>query len=232
MTGTLGQALRNHPLAFSLTALGFLVGYHALLALVVIIRFDGWPNYFTHHDLVGNLGLIVEGTSHWRDLLPLLYQEPWLEFGYRNAEYYGIAEWSYLIMPSRLLLVVLSGVSMGMSVALLRESARDEARQGRRCLAATGGGAVLLGLGTASLTWIVCCAYPSWVVLLAMLGVGTNLALAMEPLGVAIVVGGISLQLLAVFIQAKQLRRAGDQQRFGKKDRPEPRIESRALTHG
>ncbi len=194
------RAIRRHPWAFVVTFLGFLLGYHALMALTVILRFDGLPNYFTHYDVVQNLGLIMEGTGNWSDRLNLFYEEPWLEFGYANPDYYGIAEWSYMIMPLRLILVSLTALALGLSVALWRD-ARN--RTGNRCLAVSGGGALMLGLGTASMTWIVCCATPSWVVLLAMLGLGVNLALALEPLGSALVLAGLVLQILVVVYLAR-----------------------------
>lgn len=194
------RAIRRHPWAFGLTFTGFLLGYHAFLALTVILRFDGMPNYFTHYDVVKNAGLIMEGTGNWSDRLNLFYQEPWLEFGYSNPDYYGLAEWSYMIMPSRLILVALTALALAFSVALWRD-ARN--RTGNQCLAISGGGALMLGLGTASLTWIVCCATPSWVVLLAMLGLGVNLALALEPLGSALVVAGLILQIIVVVYLAR-----------------------------
>lgn len=199
------STIRRHPWAFSVTFLGFLLGYHALLALMVILRFDGMPNYFSYHEVMKNLGLIMEGTGNWNDRLSLFYQEPWLEFGYANPDYYGIAEWSYMIMPSRLILVALTALALGLSVALWRD-ARN--RTGNQCLAISSGGALMLGLGTASLTWVVCCATPSWVVLLAMLGMGTNLALALEPWGMALVLAGLVLQLLVVVYLARSAGRA------------------------
>ena len=199
------RAIRRHPWAFALTFLGFLLGYHALLALMVILRFDGMPNYFSYHDVVKNLGLIMEGTGHWGDRLRLFYQEPWLEFGYANPEYYGIAEWSFMIMPSRLILVALTALALGLSLVLWLDARNRTASQ---CLAVGGGGALMLGLGTASLTWVVCCAYPSWVVLLAMLGMGTNLALSLEPWGAALVITGVVLQLSVVVYLARAASRA------------------------
>ena len=202
------RAIHRHPWAFALTFAGFVLGYHALLALMVILRFDGMPNYFTHYDVVQNLALIMDGTNHWGDRLALFYQEPWLEFGYKNPDYYGIAEWSYMIMPSRLILVSFTALVLGLSVALWRDSRN---RTGGQSLAVSSGGALMLGLGTASLTWIVCCATPSWVVLLAMLGMGTNLALALEPLGTGLVVAGLALQILVVVYLARQAAKTATQ---------------------
>ncbi|MFE8071825.1 hypothetical protein QQM79_12275 [Marinobacteraceae bacterium S3BR75-40.1] len=197
------RAIRRHPWAFAMTFAGFLLGYHALLALLVTLRFEGLPNYFMHYDVTQNLALIMDGTESWRDRLKLFYQEPWLEFGYRNPDYYGIAEWSYIIMPSRLLLVTLTALALGLSTALWLD-VRNQT--GRRCLAVSSGGAIMLGLGSASLTWVVCCATPSWIVVLSMLGLGTQIALSLQPWGTALIVAGLVLQFFVVVYLARQVR--------------------------
>ena len=177
-------------------AAGFLVGYHLLLALVVLLRFEAWPNYFHVHALAENFVLILRGTPSWIDAIGIAIQEPWLEFGYANPDYYGIAEWSYMILPSRLLMVVLASVLLAVA---WQDTRQGSAPYPARSLNLTG--AMLLGLGCASLTWVVCCAYPSWIVLLAILGLDTALALRLEPLGLAFVLGGLGLQIGALYWQ-------------------------------
>ena len=61
---------------------------------------------------------------------------------------------------------------------------------------------IAAALGNVTLSWVVCCSAPSWVVGLAMLGMSSSLALALEPLGYMInlfAYGGLlpALNLLA-----------------------------------
>src|SRR5690606_229542 len=56
-------------------AAGFLVGYHLLLALVVLLRFEAWPNYFHVHALAENFVLILRGTPSWIDAIGIAIQE-------------------------------------------------------------------------------------------------------------------------------------------------------------
>lgn len=206
MSTELRDSIRRYPVRFFLVAFSFVLGYHLLLGAFVFLRFDAWPNYFTVHDFFGNIGLIFSGTPSWRDAARLLIQEPWLETGYANPDYYGLAEWSYLVMPSRVLVILLAGVLLAAGwVQAHNARVNLQSAEARACpklkpaVAASGLGALLLGIASASLTWVVCCAYPSWIVLLAMLGVSTALAIALEPLEAPLLLLGLGIQLFALW---------------------------------
>jgi len=184
--------LASRPVRVLLLTTGILLTYHLLLALVVLVRFQAWPNYFRVYPLLENLGLVLTGTPSWLDAFGIAIQEPWLEFGYANPDYYGIAEWSYMILPSRLLLVALASLLLAISWSRLKS-----------CPATSLAGASLVGIGSASLTWVVCCGYPSWIVLLSILGLDTAIALQLEPWGLGIVLTGVGLQLATLYWQRR-----------------------------
>ena len=70
--------------------------------------------------------------------------------------------------------------------------------------AAATGGATLVGFSSAPLSWVVCCATPTWVVSLAMMGMSASLALWLEPLGDFITIAGFLLLFLSVWFLARR----------------------------
>ena len=183
---------------------GFVVLYYTGLLLFTMLRFGEIPNYLVFHDVIGNYRLIFKGTPALSDAVPILMDEAWFEAGYKNPLYYGIATWSYMLVPPKVLLVFLTGVMLA-TVAVLAASGKEAACSTSPVpLYATAGiGSALVGLTSATLTWVVCCATPSWVVSLAMLGMSVSLALWLEPAGIILTPLGL---LLIVGIIVRQLR--------------------------
>jgi hypothetical protein len=70
---------------------------------------------------------------------------------------------------------------------------------------AAGISSSFIGLTSATLTWVVCCATPSWTVALAMLGMSSSVALLLEPLGVLMTVTGLCLMVFVIYYQLKQI---------------------------
>jgi hypothetical protein len=93
-------------------------------------------------------------------------------------------------------LIVLSSYSRNKSCPI---------RNRRKLYAVAGVGSGLVGISSATLTWVVCCATPSWVVGLAMLGMSTSLALWLEPFGKIINVLGLVLIVSIIFLQLKSI---------------------------
>ena len=60
----------------------------------------------------------------------------------------------------------------------------------------------------ATVTWVVCCAGPTWVVVLAMLGLGSSLALTLQPLGWLMAPIGLALVGGAVYLEAQRAAEA------------------------
>ena len=71
-------------------------------------------------------------------------------------------------------------------------------------MAAASGGAAMVGLSSATLSWVVCCATPTWVVSLAMMGMSASLALWLEPVGDLITIAGFSLLFFSVWFLARR----------------------------
>lgn len=188
-------------------SVGFLVLYELGLVLAMVARFGEWPNYYTVYDLFESCALVLERTPALQDTIPILLSQPVFEAGYKNPRYYNIAEWSFMLMPAKMLLVFVVGGLLA-TFAVLRVEARRRACDAKPLSGAAASaafGAGLVGLTSASLSWVVCCATPSWVVSLAMLGVSTPIALALRPAGTLITATGILLVLGAVICQSRFL---------------------------
>jgi len=188
-------------------SVGFVVLYYSGLLLVTMIRFAEIPNYVVFHDVIGTYGLIFQGTPSLQDAIPILIDEPWFETGYKNPLYYGVATWSFMLIPPKMLLVFLMGILLGIFI-ILSLYKRDKScpiKNDNRLYAAAGTGTVFISLTSATLTWVVCCATPSWVVALAMLGMSASLALWLEPLGLVLTISGLLLMVWVIIAQLKTL---------------------------
>lgn len=198
------RAVVNHRARWLAISLGFVVLYYVGLLVFTMLRFGEIPNYAVFHDVFGAYRLIFDGTPALSDVLPIVMDEAWFEAGYKNPLYYGIATWSYMLIPPKVLLVFLTGVLVA-TVVVLAATGKELVcpTSPIPAYATAGTGAALVGLTSATLTWVVCCATPSWVVSLAMLGMSVSLALWLEPAGMILPPLGLAL---IVGIIVKQLR--------------------------
>jgi len=185
--------------------LGFVVAYYVGLLLLTIVRFRQLPNYLEVYDVIGSYRLILRSTPAWADAWPILADEPWLEAGFKDPHYYGVATWSYLLIPAKMGVVLLAGALLAVVLVLtarLRASSCRTARAHTYAVATVG--TTFVALTSATLTWVACCATPSWVVALTMLGMSSSLALWLDPLGAVLTAAGF---LLFAGLIAHQLRR-------------------------
>jgi len=150
---------------------------------------------------------IFEGTPSLKDALRILVDEAWIETGYKNPDYYGVATWSYMLIPPKMLIVIIMSALVATLIVLSSYSRNKSCpiRNRRKLYAVAGVGSGLVGISSATLTWVVCCATPSWVVGLAMLGMSTSLALWLEPFGKIINVLGLVLIVSIIFLQLKSI---------------------------
>lgn len=159
-------------------ALQQLVMFFALL-----LRFRDLPNYVSVFNWPGNVLHIIRSTPSVRDMAGIIREEWLIEIGRMNYDYgTGISEWSLNVIPSRLLVLCLLGAMVGLAFSLMRR-ATCTAPTAAGLRATTGVGAFLVALTNVTMSWVVCCATPSWVVGLAMLGLGTSTSLALERSG-------------------------------------------------
>jgi len=70
---------------------------------------------------------------------------------------------------------------------------------------ATGAGALVGGAAATTITWVVCCAAPTWVVGLAVMGVGVTTALALQPFGGWLLLLGLSTLVTSAILLLRQL---------------------------
>lgn len=198
------HVIKRHWILWLVIGIGFFALYYVGLLLATMLRFGELPNYVVLHDVVRTYRLINDGTPSLIDMIPILIDEPWFETGYKNPHYYGIATWSYMLIPPKMLVVLLTG-GLVATIAVLAVTERRIACPAlpARAYATAGMGTALVGLTSATLTWVVCCAAPTWVVGLAMLGMSSSLALLLEPFGMVLLPLGL---LLVIGTVVKQLR--------------------------
>lgn len=175
----------------SITLILPLVYYIALMASLVI-RFGNLPNYITFYDWGRNVMRILDSTPSIRDSISIIKDEWLLEIGYMNYDFgTGISEWSLFIVPVKVFIVIALGALVATNFLLLRSlqacfksnSLPMNFSYKRASGTATGLGAALVATASVSLSWVVCCSTPTWVVGLSMLGLGASTALWLEPLG-------------------------------------------------
>lgn len=208
------NALSQHKLMWISLTLLFFASYYVLLLVLTMIRFQEIPNYLVVHDVFHVYALIWQGTPSVVDAIPIFLGEPWIEMGYKNPAYYGVATWSYMLIPPKMLLVFLMGMLLSTVIVLtvhLRQTAcllsRREPGMPKQVIAAAGVGTSLISLTSATLTWVVCCATPSWSVALAMLGMSASMALWLEPAGQFLTLTGVALLIAAIVYESKLLSR-------------------------
>lgn len=200
---TVGSTLRAQAGLWLLMTVAFTVGYYLLLMASLIIRFGNLPNYAVAYDWPGSVMTIIRSTPSIRDMPPIIAEEYLLEFGYMNYDYgLGISEWALNIIPYKVfLMLILSGL-LAANLLLLRS--RKSCSSGTRLRAgtATGLGAGFVAVTSATMSWVVCCATPTWIVGLSMLGLGVSTAFWIEPLGPWLMAGGYLLLVAGMLAMA------------------------------
>jgi hypothetical protein len=210
LAAAVGSAVAERWALWAAIATGFVVVYNVMLLAALIVRFGDLPNYATVYDYPGNVLRIVASTPSALDAVEIVRDEWLLEIGFMNYSFgNGISEWSLTILPAKLVLLLAVGALLATTIVLALP-ARDgacAAASGRKAIGAASGGAALVGFSSATLSWVVCCAAPTWVVSLAMLGMSASLALWLRPFGDVITVSGFALLATAVVVLAR--RRSG-----------------------
>jgi hypothetical protein len=199
-----GLARRRRLIAA--TALAFPLAFYALLLTALVIRFGHLPNYVTPYDWFGNVARIIHGTKSIRDMVPIILDEWLVEIGYMDFDYgHGIAEWSLSIVPHKFAILVMIGALGGVNMALLLDQ-KPSRTMTRQCATAARSG-ILASMGTlcASLTSVTlfsvaCCATPSWVASLTILGLATSTAFALEPFGTVAALAGITALVISALL--------------------------------
>ncbi|MBX2880344.1 MAG: hypothetical protein KTR32_10455 [Granulosicoccus sp.] len=184
-----------------------------LQLILLVLRFGELPNYLINYDWAASVVTIVQSTPSLKDMLPIIFEEWWIEIGFMNYDYgNGISEWSLNVIPSRLVIMCVLGAMLA-TLVLLRRNKACHAFDSPATLTGAGVGTLLIFATSVAMSWVVCCATPSWVVGLAMLGLSVSVSLALEDLGPTLFYSGFALLTVAILLtsrnQAVQLRRTG-----------------------
>jgi hypothetical protein len=210
----LQREVRGSARLWLLVAIGFFVGFQLLQLALLIGRFQVFPNYLIVHDWFANIARIVRMTPSVGDMIPIMLDEWLVEVGSINYSFgRGVAEWSFVLIPGKAVIVLGIAALVATNLVLLRAAWRTcgiFARLGSS--AATGAGAIVAGAAATTITWVVCCAAPTWVVGFAVLGVGVTTALALQPFGGWLLLLGLSTLVTSAILLLRQLspRRSRD----------------------
>lgn len=196
---TAGSVLREtvatNRRAWLAMTLGFTLLYHLGLLASASLSTGHLPNYVAFYNWPANVLRIIRSTPSIGDMLPIISDEWLIETGAMNYHYgHGIAEWSLAVIPTRVGMTLLLGALVATSILLLRRSreACPLAERGAGATA-TGVGALFVGTANITMTWVACCATPSWVVGLALVGFESSSAFALMPYGGALLGGGFTV---------------------------------------
>jgi len=206
-----GRSIRERLAGWLMITFGFLVLYYLALLASLMVRFGRVPNYVTAYDWPASVATIIRSTPSFSDTVPIIMEEWLLEVGYMNMDYgLGLSEWSLNLIPAKMVVILLLGAMIATVWALLRhQSVACRRQQTLSAMATAGTGSFLVALTGATLSWVVCCATPSWIVGLAMLGLGVATANWIEPIGVWINLGGFAILAATILGLARQMAGEG-----------------------
>lgn len=226
---TIGDVLHRRFSLWLILTLSFTVGYYLLLMASLILRFGNLPNYARVYNWPESVWTIVRSTPSIRDMPPIIAEEYLLEFGYMNYDYgLGISEWALNIIPYKVvLMLVLSGL-LAANLLLLRTKTSCSTGSRLKAGAATGLGAGFVAVTSATMSWVVCCATPTWIVGLSMLGLGVSTAFWIEPIGPWLTAAGYLLLCFSLIALSKPSD-TGDGQIV--EPAPSPKISTRKGAH-
>ena len=188
---------------WSVLTLGFTLGYYILLMLALMVRFADLPNYVTFYNWPKNIWTIFRSTPSLGDVPPIVAQEYLIEFGHMNHDFgNGISEWALNILPYKVLLVAFLSGLLAANILLLRVKTGCSSATRLKAGSATGLGAVFVAVTSATMSWVVCCATPTWIVGLSMLGLSVSASFWIEPAGPYLTAGGYLLLAITMLVLA------------------------------
>lgn len=185
-----------------------LLGFYSLQLAALVLRFGDLPNYANVYDWPTNLRVIIESTPSFKDTLSIIKDEWIVEVGYMNYDFgIGISEWSLFVAPAKVVVVYLMCLLLAINLCLLSRPIAS-CRRARALKAANGMAGLMAATASLTLSWVVCCSTPTWVVGLSMLGLGVSTALALEPLGLWLQLAGVATMVVVALVLAPRSRPA------------------------
>jgi hypothetical protein len=192
-------------------SIGLTILYYVLILIFTMLRFQEIPNYVAFENVFHVYHLILTHTPSLSDAIPIMTDEAFFETGFKDPNYYGVATWSYMLIPPKVLLVLLMAMLLATfsilktytqrTVCLLNKKVKSSANSST----AAGLGTMLVSLTNVTLSWVVCCATPNWSVALTMLGLSSSISLWLNPIGSYLTIAGLCLLVLAITYQARYL---------------------------
>ena len=207
------SAVRSRFGLWLLLTLGLAVGYYALLMAALIVRFGALPNYATFYNWPASVWRIFRSTPSVSDVPPIIAQEYLLEIGYMNYDFgHGISEWALNILPYKVFLVLVLTALLAANIVLIRSKGSCSTVTRLKAGTASGLGAGFVAVTSATMSWVVCCATPTWIVGLSMLGLSVSASFWIEPIGPYLSVAGylvLAATLLVLADPAPERLRVG-----------------------
>ncbi|MFT5691178.1 MAG: hypothetical protein ACI92E_000503 [Oceanicoccus sp.] len=196
---TILATIHQYFLVWLSMLMGLTIAYYAMLMLSLLVRFQNIPNYTRTYDWLFNVRRILESTPSISDSLAIISDEWIFEVGYMNYDFgNGISEWSLFLAPAKILGIMSLAALVSTNILLLRKRQRKcSVATARSSGIATGIGAGFVALSSITMSWVVCCSTPTWVVGLAMMGLGVSTSLWLEPMGLWVNLTGFAILLVS-----------------------------------
>jgi hypothetical protein len=196
------SVIRRHFVLWLVSIAGLCILYYVLMLLALVIKFQALPNYINVFDWMDNVAWIMASTPSLQDALAIIREEWWLEIGFMNYDFgTGISEWSLFISPWKML-TVMAFLALLVSYMLVLKYRVTQCRATVNYAAkvSSGVGGLCFALTSLTMSWVVCCATPTWIVGLAIMGLGVSTSLAIEPVGVWLNLLGFLLMMVALYM--------------------------------
>ncbi len=194
--------IKRYWQAWLASVLGICLAYYMLMLLALMIKFQALPNYINVFDWIENVSWIIQSTPSLKDMLAIISEEWWLEIGFMNFDFgLGISEWSMFVAPWKILSVLAYSALFVTYILVLKDRRHVCSRAvSFSSKLSSGLGGVLFGLTSLTMSWVVCCATPTWIVGLAIMGLGVSTSIWIEPVGFWLNGLGFILMIVALYM--------------------------------
>jgi hypothetical protein len=196
------KAIKHHWLLWVVSVLGICLFYYIAMLLALIIKFQTIPNYISVFDWIENVSWIFASTPSLKDTLLIISEEWWIEIGFMNFDFgLGISEWSMFISPWKVFSVLVFSALLVTYVIVMKYRRKVCSPVMAYSSKITSGlGGLFFGITSLTMSWVVCCATPTWVVGLAIMGLGVATSLSIEPVGFWLNALGFILMIIALYM--------------------------------
>jgi hypothetical protein len=196
------RIINNHWLLWVVSVLGLCIAYYLFMLLALIIKFQAIPNYISVFDWIDNVSWILVSTPSLKDAMLIISEEWWIEIGFMNFDFgLGISEWSLFISPWKILgVLAFSALVVTYFIVMRFRHQVCSLAVNYSSKITSGLGGLCFGITSLTMSWVVCCATPTWVVGLAIMGLGVSTSLSIEPVGFWLNALGFILMIIALFM--------------------------------